>query len=501
MKPLVSMRDALADPALFGSILPGESWASWRILLIAAMGEPLLDDERVIFKELTGRDCEPGERVEEFWAIIGRRGGKTRAVAVLAAYIAALVSFDDLLAPGEIASLPIMSNTTDQAQKCLQYLNGIFSDVAALRKLVVAQTADSITLSTRVCISVTPANWRTVRGGTAVGVIADEVAFWRSDSLANPDAEILSAARPCLATTGGMLACITSPHTRKGVAWEAHKKNYGQDGDSSILVARAASRRMNPTLKESWIKKQFERDPFRAAAEYHAEFRSDIESFVSLEAVEACVSPGVFERPFSSAARYVAFVDAAGGSGQDSMTLGIAHAEHEVAILDLIREVRPPFSPQAAVGQFCDILDAYKLKAVTGDKFAGDFCAEQFRLRGVAYHAAELTKSQLYVELLPRINTGAVDLLDNPRMIAQLVNLERHTGRGTGREIIDHPRDSHDDLINSAAGALVLAATRKRGFKVTEKMLQMASMPAPPRGNHLGDNPSPMRGNVRVVPF
>lgn len=500
MRPLVSMRDALADPALFGSILPGESWASWRVLLIAAMGEPLTDEERVVFQELTGRSNEPLERCEELWCIIGRRGGKTRAIAVLASYLSALVSFDDLLAPGEVASLPIMSNTTDQAQKCLQYLNGIFSDVPAFKTLVVAQTADSITLSTRVCISVTPANWRTVRGGTAIAVICDEVATWRSDSLANPDAEILSAARPCLATTGGMLACITSPHARKGVAWEAHKKNFGQDGDASILVARAASRRMNPTLKESWIARQYAQDPFRSAAEYGAEFRSDIESFVSLEAVEACVSPGVFERPHSSNIRYVAFTDAAGGSGQDSMTLGIAHAEGEVVTLDLLREVRPPFSPQAAVGQFCDILDAYKLKAVTGDKFAGDFCAEQFRLRGVAYHASELTKSQLYVELLPRINTGSVDLLDNQRMIAQLVNLERHTGRGTGREVIDHARDQHDDLVNSAAGALVLAATRKRGFKVTERMLQLASMP-PPRGNHLGDNPSSMRSGVRAVPF
>jgi len=34
------MRNALADPDIFGKILPGESWASWRILLIAAMGEP-----------------------------------------------------------------------------------------------------------------------------------------------------------------------------------------------------------------------------------------------------------------------------------------------------------------------------------------------------------------------------------------------------------------------------------------------------------------------------
>jgi hypothetical protein len=507
MRPIVSMRDALSDPKLFGSILPGESWAAWRVLLIAAMGEPLTSAERVIFKELTGRDHEPGERVEEFWAIIGRRGGKTRAVAVLASYLAALCDFTDLLAPGEIASLPILSNTTDQAAKCLQYLHGIFSDVPALKRLVTNQTADSLTLSTRVCISVMPANWRTVRGGTAIAIICDEVATWRSDSLANPDAEILAAAKPSLATTGGMLACISSPYARKGVVWEAFKRDHGQDGDPKILVARAASRRMNSTLKESWIKRQYEQDPFRASAEYGAEFRSDIESFVSLEAVEACVSPECFERPYCSNVQYVAFVDAAGGSGQDSMTMAVAHAERDagrdIAVLDLLREARPPFSPTAVVGQFVETLSAYKIKAVTGDRFAGEFVREQFKSRGIRYDVSERNKSDIYVELLPRINTGSVDLLDNRRMITQLCGLERHTGRGTGREIIDHSRDQHDDLINSAAGALVIASTRKKQFVPSEKMLELVGLPTAYTRRRLGDSfdDRPRRNGIPIVPF
>jgi hypothetical protein len=481
MRPIMTMRAALSDPEMFGTILAGESWSSWRILLTASMGERLTDDERVVFKELTGREHEPGERVDELWCVIGRRGGKTRAIAVLACYLAALCDFEDILAPGEVASLPILSNTLDQSQKCLEYLRGLFHGVPTLESLVVNETATSLTLSTRVTISVQPANWRTVRGGTAIGVIADEVATWRSDSVANPDAEILAAAKPSLATTGGMLACISSPYARKGVLWEAYKKHHGPDGSSRIIVARAPSIRMNSTLKESWIAQQFEDDPYRASAEYGAEFRSDIESFVSREAVERCVSPGVYERPYASSARYVAFVDAAGGSGADSATLGVAHAERDagkdIAVLDVLREHRPPFSPSAAIGEFCETLSAYHVTKVVGDKFAGDFCAEQFRMRGVAYHASELTKSQLYVELLPRINTGSIDLLDNVRMIAQLCNLERRTGRGTGRDIVDHPRDQHDDLINSAAGALLLASARKKAFRPTQRMIELASTP------------------------
>jgi kumamolisin len=46
-------------------------------------------------------------------------------------------------------------------------------------------------------------------------------------------------------------------------------------------------------------------------------------------------------------------------------------------------------------------------------------------------------------------------------VIAQLVGLERRTSRG-GRDSIDHPLGSHDDVANAAGGALVLAANNNK---------------------------------------
>lgn len=86
---LLSMREALESRDYFAGLLGGKSWRAWRVLLIAIMGEPLVEFERAIFRELTGREHEPGEPVEEFWGIIGRRGGKTRAMSVVAAFLAA----------------------------------------------------------------------------------------------------------------------------------------------------------------------------------------------------------------------------------------------------------------------------------------------------------------------------------------------------------------------------------------------------------------------------
>jgi hypothetical protein len=59
VKPRISLRTALSDGNLLGGMLAGDSWAGWRTLLIAAIGEPLTDTEREMFTRLTGRKLEP----------------------------------------------------------------------------------------------------------------------------------------------------------------------------------------------------------------------------------------------------------------------------------------------------------------------------------------------------------------------------------------------------------------------------------------------------------
>ena len=88
-----------------------------------------------------------------------------------------------------------------------------------------------------------------------------------------------------------------------------------------------------------------ERDAASAASEWLAQFRTDIAAWIARNALQACVSTGVYERPPQVGLRYSAFVDPSGGSS-DSMTLAIAHKIGDTAILDCVREVRPPFSVQ-----------------------------------------------------------------------------------------------------------------------------------------------------------
>ena len=138
------------------------------------------------------------------------------------------------------------------------------------------------------------------------------------------------------------------------------------------------------------------------------------------------------------------------------MTLAIAHKEGETEILDVIRERKPPFSPEAVVEEFATLIKTYRCSRVYGDRYAGEWPREQFQKRGVFYEPADRSKSEIYVDLLPLINSRAIDLLDHDRLLMQLTSLERRTSRA-GKDSIDHPPGAHDDVANAVAGALVTA--------------------------------------------
>jgi hypothetical protein len=460
LKKLVSMREALESDGYFGCLLAGDSWRAWRALLIAIVGEKLTAKERTIFKALTDREREPLEPVEEFWGVIGRRGGKTRAMAVLGAFLAACCDHRGVLAPGERGVLPVMAASTSQATQAFNFLEGIFAASPHLAELVGNVTADTISLKTGVDITIRPASFRTIRGITAIAAIADEISFWRSDDSANPDTEILRALRPSLATTGGMLCAISSPHAKRGELYATFKRHFGASGHVSILVAKAPSRTMNPSLSQRVVDRAYEEDPEAASAEYGAEFRGDLAIFVSRDTIEASIARGVTVRPPLFGYDYFGFVDPSGGSA-DAMTMAIAHAEDNMVVLDCVGERKPPFSPESVVSEFAAVLKGYGIASVRGDRYAGEWPRERFAIHGITYTVADQNRSELYLNFLPMLNSGRLDLLDNARMVAQFVGLERRVTRG-GKDTIDHAPGSHDDVANAVAGVLVSAGGGQR---------------------------------------
>jgi hypothetical protein len=163
MRPKVSLRKALADKGLLGTMLSGDSWLPWRVLLIAAMGEPLTADERVIFRKFTDREHEPLQRVAELEAIIGRRGGKSSAVATGASYIAGLCDHSDVLAAGERGVLLCVAADTRQARIILDYCEAAFEQSPILKQMIAARTADALELTNGISIEVRPGSSNTLR--------------------------------------------------------------------------------------------------------------------------------------------------------------------------------------------------------------------------------------------------------------------------------------------------------------------------------------------------
>ena len=200
--------------------------------------------------------------------------------------------------------------------------------------------------------------------------------------------------------------------------------------------------------------------PAAARAEWLAEFRDDVGGWAGEEIIDAAVDYGVPVRPPVRAGEnsivYSAGCDPSGGA-RDSFTAAIAHNEGGGAVLDCVVEVKAPFNPSAAVDEVAATFKAYGITSCTGDKYAAQWVVEAFAKVGITYTHSERDRSAIYLDALPLFTSGRARLLDNPRLVTQFKSLERRTSP-IGKDRVDHGPGGFDDLCNSAALAMVLAA-------------------------------------------
>ena len=461
----VTILDAMTDPALFGATFGGASHNAWRALLGGFYGLAMDDDTAETFRTLTGRTDAPTGPMSELWLAIGRRGGKSHLAALIAVFEAAFHDHRDRLAAGEWATVMLIAADRAQARTLQRYVAGFFQH-PMLRSMVMRETANGMELSNRCVIEVGTASFRSVRGYTLAAAICDEIAFWHSDG-ARPDAETIAALRPALATLGGKLIAVSSPYARRGALWDNYRKHFGQPHER-ILVAQAASRTMNPLLPEHIVADAIKDDAARAGAEYLAQFRSDIEAFLTLEIVTEAQRQHLLICPPLANVRYSAFVDPSGG-GADEFTLAIGHMDGQRIVVDLATGQRG--NPAAITAEFCDLLKQYRISRVQGDRYSGEWVRTEFARHGVTYDDAPGARTDLYMSLGSALNAGRVELPSCQKLERQLVALERRTSRG-GRDQIDHAPGSHDDRANCVAGVVaILSQTGRKTVSVQELCL------------------------------
>src|SRR5262249_5076788 len=170
-------------------------------------------------------------------------------------------------------------------------------------------------------------------------------------------------------------------------------------------------------------------------------------------------SPGVQERPpvkLPAGFAYYAFVDAAGGGGEDSLALAIGRHSPEKrghGILDCVRERGTPLNSEKGGAACGEGLRHYGIRGVAGDMYAKGWPTQAFARRGIEYREVNQSASDLYAHCIHVFTAGRAELPDIPRLVDQFVALRRKVGQG-GRETIQHLRNAHDDVANAVAGLI-----------------------------------------------
>lgn len=464
---------AIYDKNLFRPFLGNvKSWQNWITSLKVIYGLPTSKAQvtRSLIKQCTGRDTVDGGFSTALF-LTGRRSGKSRIAACIAAYEAILSGSASRLSAGESGVVLVVSPTRSQSRIVKDYCRALF-EVPLLAAEIASETQDGFELNNGVRITVLAGDWRSVRGFTLLACIIDEAAFfgYSDESKVKSDTELIRAIQPSLATTGGKLIAISSPYAMKGWCYQQHKRHFGNNAGST-LVWNCPSRTMNKTLPQSIIDNAMAEDPASARAEYLGQFRDDVATFLPRDVIEACVVKGRKELPPVRDRRYAAFVDLSGGRNDDA-SLCIAHQDDRSVVVDCLRCYRPPFSPDQIIAEMVYDLRRYGVRRVVGDNYSAEFTKSAFEVRGIQYRRAttnvwssknttQTTKSRsmLYLELLPRLCSGEIELLDNEQLITQLAGLERRTRAG-GRDIVDHGPGGHDDVANAVAGVCDVLSQR-----------------------------------------
>jgi hypothetical protein len=477
------------------------TWAAWFCFLRSLFGLKLSAAERRIFKECTGRTAPRAGGYLSATLICGRRAGKSLTLAFIAVFLAVFREWPGVA--GERRVIVIAASTARQARNIHSYCRALLTGVPALAQKLVRETSGELDLDTGISIAIEVANQGSIRGMSVIAFLGDEIAHWQTEG-ASPDREVVTAVRAGMGTMPGAMTLIaSSPYAKKGVLWEHYRRHFGKE-NSKLLCWKAASRTMNPTLRKEVVAEAMAEDPDAAAAEFMAEFRSDVVSFVDRAVVEDAVVTDrreVLPGEMPGLVNIVAHVDAAGGDGRDSMTLAIAGKNPETgrAILLCAREVRPQFSPEAIAAEYAGVIRSWGLVEAQADRFAGSWPKEMFEKHGVTLFPSK-TSSEIFIDTLPLLMSAKVELLSNDTLINQLASLERRVGRG--RDHVAASGTGHDDVALAACGALVRAAKSDEAFQVTpifiadeplgnryEEGLRGLRMPFPTgdftRGDHL----------------
>ena len=151
-------------------ISSASSWNGWKGFLAALFALPAPDGIAEAYGACTGRAKPPGAPFTEAALIVGRRGGKSRILALVAVYLAVFRDYVPHLAAGELATIAVLAANRSQARSIFRFVSGLLKGVPLFARMILDENTEAITLSNRVVIEIGTALFRTtlwilLRGG------------------------------------------------------------------------------------------------------------------------------------------------------------------------------------------------------------------------------------------------------------------------------------------------------------------------------------------------
>jgi hypothetical protein len=249
----MTILEAMDDPNLFGLWFSGKTWTAWFAFLAALFGLPTTKKQATLFPNFTNRSELPKKPAKEVWMVRRQAWRKKPHSSSRSRFLACFKDYSQYLAPGERGTLMVIAADRRQARAVMQYIKG-FLEIPMLAAMAASERKEIVELSNRITMEIHTARFRSTRGYTLIGCVADKIAFWRSEDSADTDVEILAGVRPGMASIpGALLLCISSPYARRGALWEAYRNHFGKDGDP-VLVWQADNRSMNPLVDPQIIR-------------------------------------------------------------------------------------------------------------------------------------------------------------------------------------------------------------------------------------------------------
>ena len=429
-------------------------------LLRSIYGLPLVTDEqRELFALCTGnRPYREGHRFPEVTVIAGARAGKDSRIA------GPLMCFEALFGnypagKGETLVFPVVAQDLRATRVTFGYIRDYLNSTHELAACVDDEKQTELTLTNGRSILCFPCTAPAMRSFSIPCGMLNELAFYRLSGSVDSDVEIqMAMRRGMIAFEHTTLIKISTPYMKSGVLYDDFQRAFGVD-DPDLLVWKASSQVMNPTISDARLARERRQDASRARREYDADWVDDLSAFLESRLVEAAIDPGVHERASLDGVTYFAGADASGG-GEDHFTYCVAHKEQDGTVVqDVLRGYGRGQNLEATVKEIAATLRRYRLSRIQADRYAANWVVEAFRREGVTLETSKLPdgsildQSGAYLESEPLFMQGRVRLLDHPKQ-REWITLEKHARPG-GKTQVTHPKGGHDDYAASGARAFV----------------------------------------------